>query len=76
MSEPNPRNARLTLLLIIAVFAVPMIAAYLYRPTGEPASHGTLIDPPRPLQDFRMTGLDGGGSRCSERPLDAAVCRR
>lgn len=59
MSEPNPRKARLTLLLIIAVFAVPLIAAYLYRPTGEPASHGTLIDPPRPLQEFRMTDLDG-----------------
>lgn len=59
MSEPNPRKTRLTLLAIIAVFAVPMIAAYLYRPSGEPASHGTLIEPPRPLQEFQMTGLDG-----------------
>lgn len=59
MSESRPGKGRLTLLLIVAVFAIPMIAAYLYRPSGEPGNHGTLVDPPRPLQEFRMTGLDG-----------------
>lgn len=59
MSESRPGKGRLTLLLIIAVFAIPMIAAYLYRPSGEPGNYGTLVDPPRVLQEFRMTGLDG-----------------
>lgn len=59
MSEPRPGKGRLTLLLIIAVFAIPMIAAYLYRPSGPPGNYGTLVDPPRALQEFRMTGLEG-----------------
>lgn len=59
MSEPDPRKARLTLLLIVLVFLVPMVAAYLYRPSGEAGNHGTLVEPPRPLQEFRMTDLDG-----------------
>lgn len=59
MTEPNPRKTRLTLLAIIAVFAVPMIAAYLYRPSGEAGNYGTLVEPPRPLQEFRMTDLEG-----------------
>lgn len=59
MSKPDPRKARLTLLLIVLVFLLPMIAAYLYRPSGEPGNHGTLVEPPRPLQDFRMMDLEG-----------------
>lgn len=59
MSEPNPGKARLTLLLIVAVFLIPMVAAYLYRPSGETGNYGTLVDPPRPLHEFRMTGLNG-----------------
>jgi len=59
MSEPSRAKGRLTLLLIIVVFLLPVVAAYLYRPSGETGNHGTLIDPPRPLGPFRMTGLDG-----------------
>lgn len=59
MSESKNRNARLTLLLLAVVFLLPVIAAHLYRPTGETGNYGTLIQPPQPLQDFRMTDLDG-----------------
>jgi len=59
MAEPDARRGRLTLLLIIAVFLIPLVAAYLYRPTGEPGNHGRLVDPPHPLEAFDMTGVDG-----------------
>jgi len=62
MTEPNARKGRLTLLLIVAAFLIPLMAAYLiylYRFAGETANYGTLIDPPRPLQEFRMTDLEG-----------------
>lgn len=62
MTEPNPRKTRLTLLAIIAVFALPMIAAYLYRPSGEAGNYGTLVEPPRALQEFRMTDLEGNAA--------------
>lgn len=59
MTEPDPGKARLTLLMIVVVFLVPMVAAYLYRPSGERGNYGTLVEPPRPLQEFRMTDLEG-----------------
>lgn len=62
MTETNPRKGRLTLLAIVAVFLIPMIAAYLaymYQSLGEAGNYGTLVEPPRPLQEFRMTGLEG-----------------
>jgi len=59
MTETNPVKGRLTLLAIIAVFVIPMVAAYLYRPSGDAGNYGTLIEPPRPLESFRMTGLSG-----------------
>lgn len=62
MTEPNPGKTRLTLLLIIAVFLIPLIAAYLYRPSGEAGNYGTLVEPPRPLQEFRMTDLEGNAA--------------
>lgn len=59
MTEPNRAKGRLTLLLIVVVFLVPVVAAYLYRPVGEAGNHGTLIEPPQPLAEFEMTTLDG-----------------
>lgn len=59
MTEPNRAKGRLTLLLIVVVFLVPVVTAYLYRPVGEAGNHGTLIEPPQPLQEFQMTALDG-----------------
>lgn len=48
--------------MILAVFLIPVIAAYLYyiyRPAGESGNYGTLVQPPRALQEFEMTDLDG-----------------
>jgi len=59
MSEPSRLKGRLTLLAIVVVFLLPVVAAYLYRPTGEPGNYGTLIEPARPLQAFRMTAPGG-----------------
>lgn len=59
MIDTSRRKARFTLLMLAVVFLLPMAAAYLYRPSGEPGNYGTLIEPPRSLQDFRMTAPDG-----------------
>lgn len=59
MTEPNRAKGRLTLLLIVVVFLVPVVAAYLYRPAGEAGNYGTLIEPPQPLGELEMTALDG-----------------
>lgn len=47
------------MLILAAVFLLPMLAAYLYQPMGESGNYGTLIQPPRPLNEFQMTALDG-----------------
>ncbi len=59
MIDTSRRKARFTLLMLAVVFLLPMAAAYLYRPSGESGNYGTLIEPPRSLQDFRMTAPDG-----------------
>lgn len=54
---PDPRQrtrARLTLLLVLALFFVPLAASFVlyyglhWRPPGQ-TNHGELIQPPRPL---------------------------
>jgi len=62
MTEPNRRQGRLTLLMIVLVFLAPLVAAYLYRPSGEAGNHGTLVEPPQPLSEFEMTAVDGAGA--------------
>lgn len=59
MTDARARRSRYVPLLIVAVFLVPLAAAYLYQPRGEPGNHGTLIEPPQPLAEFTMTDLDG-----------------
>jgi len=59
MTEPSRTKGRLTLLAIVVVFLLPVVAAYLYRPSGEPGNHGTLIQPPRPLKAFTMVDPEG-----------------
>jgi cytochrome oxidase Cu insertion factor (SCO1/SenC/PrrC family) len=59
MTDKKRGNPRLTLVMLAMVFLLPMIAAYLYRPSGETGNYGTLIQPPRALEHFEMVSLDG-----------------
>jgi len=60
----NPRNRnRIGLLLIIALFAAPLLTAYVlnangWRPSGM-RNYGTLIEPPRDLTAARFVTDDG-----------------
>ena len=64
VSEPRSR-ARLSLLLLLALFAAPVVLAWLafyvlpeWRPAGT-ANHGELIEPLRPLPPFQLETLAG-----------------
>jgi cytochrome oxidase Cu insertion factor (SCO1/SenC/PrrC family) len=57
-------KARRTLLLVIAIFLVPvLLATYLHvsgwRPHGRSLQHGDLIQPARPLADAELLTADG-----------------
>lgn len=63
-------KARRTLLLVIAIFLVPvLIAAYLHgsgwRPSGRSLQHGDLLQPARPLADAELLTSDGAVFRLS-----------
>jgi cytochrome oxidase Cu insertion factor (SCO1/SenC/PrrC family) len=71
MTETDPRSAsRRKILLLAALFALPVIIAYaLYFSGWRPAStgnHGELVQPPRPIADAALTRLDGGSLRFIE----------
>lgn len=63
---PAPRRrSRLSLLLLLGVFAAPVVLAWLafyvfpdWRPTGT-VNHGELITPLRPLPPFQLQTLSG-----------------
>lgn len=62
MSEESARNrSRARLLLLLGVFAAPVIAAYLayfyFMPEGR-MNYGELLEP-RPLPEAALKGLDG-----------------
>lgn len=69
MNESSPagtKRGRLEFLLILALFVVPLLAAvgwYALAPgtAPAPATHGTLVDPARPLEEFSVpvSGDDG-----------------
>ena len=78
MQKPGPAKidsgtvpvlrARLTLILVVALFLLPVVAAtYLYvsgwRPEGKSLQHGELLQPARPLGDAELTGADGAPYR-------------
>jgi len=63
-------KARRTLLLVIAIFLVPvLIATYLHvtgwRPNGRSLQHGDLLQPARPLADAELQTADGATFRLS-----------
>lgn len=61
---------RLLLLLIVALFVLPLAVAWLlighWRPEGH-VQHGELLDPARPM-DLRLSSLEG-------KPMDGGVLR-
>ncbi|MHB8535210.1 MAG: SCO family protein [Sulfuricaulis sp.] len=63
-------SGRRRILLIAALFALPVIAAYaLYLSGWRPSStgnHGELVQPARPIEDVALTLLDGKPIRFSD----------
>jgi cytochrome oxidase Cu insertion factor (SCO1/SenC/PrrC family) len=71
MTPPvNPSGSRRKLLLIAALFALPMLVAYaLYYSGWRPEAvhpHGELVQPARPVADAALVLLDGKSMRFSE----------
>lgn len=66
----TPSSGRRRILLIGALFALPVIAAYaLYLSGWRPSStgnYGELVQPARPIEDVALTQLDGKPIRFSD----------
>ncbi len=63
VTTANRTRNRVTLLLLLAVFAGPLLyAAWVYNTMERPArmkNHGTLVQPPRPLpEDLTLRGTE------------------
>ena len=69
-SRPAARRARRWLLLLIAVFSLPVLIAYaLYFSGWRPetsGNYGELVQPPRALPEIVLQTLDGQALRVSE----------
>jgi hypothetical protein len=56
-------KSRLTLLAVFALFAIPLIAAFVVRSSGwhpsETRNTGTLVDPPRDIKTVEAHAPDG-----------------
>lgn len=67
---PGYKRNRITLLLLLALFVLPVLAAALLIYTDwQPArkkNHGELISPVRTLQDFTLATLQGKPFRLAE----------
>ncbi len=74
MIGPRPdavrRRARRRLLLLVAIFSLPVLIAYaLYFSGWRPqtsGNYGELVQPPRPLPELALQTLDGTALRVSE----------
>ncbi|MEK7262425.1 MAG: cytochrome oxidase assembly protein, partial [Pseudomonadota bacterium] len=74
MIAPRPgattRRARRRLLLLIAIFSLPVLIAYaLYFSGWRPetsGNYGELVQPPRALPELVLQTLDGRALRVSE----------
>ncbi len=65
INKKELRNQRIKLVIIISLFALPVVIAWLWhvnsdqwRPTST-TNYGELITPARPLENFVMQALDG-----------------
>lgn len=63
-AEPRSR-VRLVLVLLLLVFTLPIVAAFLWRPTGF-VNHGELVQPPRLITDVSLQTLQGREFRFAE----------
>lgn len=68
--EAPARRGRRTLILIAALFLLPVVSAtWLYvsgwRPEGKSLQHGELVQPARPVGDAELTRADGTRYRFS-----------
>lgn len=74
MIDPRPdiatRRARRRLLLLVAIFSLPVLIAYaLYFSGWRPettGNYGELVQPPRPLPGLMLQTLDGKALRLGE----------
>lgn len=71
-SDARARANRRTLWLLLAVFVLPVAAAYVWffniegmRPGGT-VNRGTLIDPAVPIEGFRLASLEGATFTASD----------
>lgn len=67
MSKKNLLRSRSTLILLFAIFLLPLVIAWLlnfgdqgWHP-AETGNHGALVEPPRPLAGIALQTPDGNG---------------
>lgn len=63
MTDARQSSSRRKILLLAALFALPLVLAYVlyfsgWRPDTT-GNHGELVQPPRPVADLALTRLDG-----------------
>ena len=62
--QPNPKRSRLTLLILVILFALPIVLAWIatknksWQPTNS-KNNGELLEPVRPLPEFTLNKIDG-----------------
>ena len=63
-ASSKPRNSRATLLILVVIFAAPILAAWFlylnpqYLPAGR-KNHGQLVQPPRPFPELGQHDVAG-----------------
>ena len=62
--QPNPKRSRLTLIILVILFALPIVFAWIatkhksWQPTSG-KNYGELVQPARPLPEFNLKKPDG-----------------
>ncbi len=69
--QPGRRRGRRTLILVTALFMLPVVLATVlfvtgWRPSGRSLQYGELLAAPRPIGDAVLSTVDGGTLRLSE----------
>ena len=63
LSERNPTSGRRAMVVLVALFTVPMLLAFWYANYGgtpqATKNHGELVQPARPLTGFTLETIDG-----------------